>query len=96
MQLLHMQLHENSLAQATEMPNELPCYEDVQKILDNYEYPEDIEWSLRHLKVEFPKSKDRGMSKVNWLDENIERITQPREEIIANRKKAMDDWLNFR
>ena len=86
-----------TLSDATQMPDELPCREDVQEIIDDYKHPEGIDWALGHLhkKIEFPTSKDRGMSKIEWLLLNLDKLTQPRAVIIENRHKAMKDWLKF-
>lgn len=85
-----------TLSDATQMPDELPCREDVQEIIDDCRYWE-IDWALRwiHKKIEFPTSKERGMSKISWLKLNLIELTQPREVIIKNRQIAMESWLKF-
>ena len=86
-----------TLSQATEMPNELPCREDLEAIIEKHESGK-LELGLYILggKIEIPTSKERGISRVSWLKLNINRLTQPRELIISNRNQAIDDWLDYK
>jgi hypothetical protein len=89
-----------NLSQATEMPNELPCREDLEEIIKDFDSPNSLGtlfMSHLHKDIEIPTSKERGrVSRISWLRLNITRITQPRELIIANRRQAMEDWLDFK
>jgi hypothetical protein len=88
-----------TLSQATQMPNELPCREDLEAIIKKSEsgkFVDKIGFYVLDGKIEIPTSKEREMSRISWLRLNIVRITQPRELIIANRRQAMEDWLDFK
>jgi len=86
-----------TLSQATQMPNELPCREDLEAIIKKHESGElELGWYVLDGKIEIPTSKERGMSRISWLKLNINRLTQPRELIISNRRQAIDDWLDYK